>query len=71
MFPAVRDWSEAMMTALAGGMAMFFSAIPKGIAFAVIMAGGDGLRSSGPGASNVHLTRPVGSTAWSTPRLVF
>ena len=40
MFPAVRDWSEAMMTALAGGMAMFFSAIPKVIAFAVILVVG-------------------------------
>ena len=37
MFPAVRDWSEAMLTALAGGMAMFFAAIPKVIAFAVIL----------------------------------
>src|SRR3954466_3260147 len=38
MFPAVRDWSEAMMTSLAGGMAMFFAAIPKVIAFALILA---------------------------------
>jgi hypothetical protein len=37
MFPAVRDWSEAMMTSLAGGLAMFFAAIPKVIAFAVIL----------------------------------
>ena len=37
MFPAVRDWSEAMLTALAGGMAMFFAAIPKVIAFAIIL----------------------------------
>ena len=37
MFPAVRDWSEAMLTALAGGLAMFFAAIPKVIAFAVIL----------------------------------
>ena len=37
MFPAVRDWSEAMLTALAGGMAMFFAAIPKIIGFAVIL----------------------------------
>lgn len=40
MFPAVRDWSEAMMTALAGGLAMFFAAIPKVIAFAVILVVG-------------------------------
>src|SRR4051812_25484173 len=40
MFPAVRDWSEAMMTSLAGGLAMFFSAIPKVIAFAVILVVG-------------------------------
>src|SRR5581483_6310875 len=40
MFPAVRDWSEAMLTALAGGMAMFFAAIPKVIAFAIILVVG-------------------------------
>ena len=40
MFPAVRDWSEAMMTSLAGGLAMFFAAIPKVIAFAVILVVG-------------------------------
>jgi hypothetical protein len=40
MLPAVRDWSEAMLTALAGGLAMFFSAIPKVIAFAVILVVG-------------------------------
>lgn len=37
MFPAVRDWSEAMLTSLAGAMTMFFAAIPKVIAFAVIL----------------------------------
>src|SRR2546421_9720657 len=37
MFPAVRDWSEAMLTALAGGLAMFFVAVPKVIAFAIIL----------------------------------
>jgi hypothetical protein len=37
MFPAVRDWSEAMMTSLAGAMAMFFAALPKVLAFAVIL----------------------------------
>jgi Conserved TM helix len=40
MFPAVRDWSEAMLTSLAGGLAMFFGAIPKILAFAVIMVVG-------------------------------
>src|SRR5205085_9935924 len=40
MFPAVRGWSEAMLTALAGGLAMFFAAIPKIIAFAVILVVG-------------------------------
>lgn len=40
MFPAVRDWSEAMLTALAGGLAMFFAAIPKVIAFAIILVVG-------------------------------
>ena len=40
MVPAVRDWSEAMMTSLAGGLAMFFAAIPKVIAFAVILVVG-------------------------------
>jgi hypothetical protein len=37
MFPAVRDWSEAMLTSLAGAMAMFFAAIPKVLAFAIIL----------------------------------
>jgi hypothetical protein len=40
MFPAVNDWSEAVLTSLAGGMAMFFAAIPKVIAFAVILVVG-------------------------------
>ena len=40
MFPAVRDWSEAMLTSLAGGLAMFFAAIPKIIGFAVILVVG-------------------------------
>jgi len=40
MFTAVHDWSEAMLTALAGGLAMFFAAIPKVIAFAVILGVG-------------------------------
>jgi hypothetical protein len=40
VFPAVRDWSEAMLTALAGGLAMFFSAIPKLIGFAIILVVG-------------------------------
>jgi hypothetical protein len=40
MFPAVSDWSEAMLTSLAGGLAMFFSAIPKVLAFAVILVVG-------------------------------
>ena len=40
MFTAVSDWSEAMLTSLAGAMAMFFSAIPKVIAFAVILVVG-------------------------------
>ena len=37
MFPAVRDWSEAILTSLAGAMAVFFAAIPKVLAFAVIL----------------------------------
>jgi hypothetical protein len=37
MIPAVRDWSEAMLTSLAGGLAIFFAAIPKILAFAVIL----------------------------------
>jgi Conserved TM helix len=40
MFPAVNDWSEAVLTSLAGGMAMFFAAIPKVLAFAVILVVG-------------------------------
>lgn len=37
MFPAIQDWSQAMMTSLAGAMAMFFAALPKILAFAVIL----------------------------------
>ena len=40
MFPAVQDWSEAVLTSLAGAMAMIFSAIPKVLAFAVILVVG-------------------------------
>src|SRR5437660_8797653 len=40
MFPAVQDWSQAMLTALAGGLAMFIGAIPKVIAFAIILVVG-------------------------------
>jgi hypothetical protein len=40
MFTAVTDWSEAILTSLAGAMAMFFAAIPKVIAFGVILVVG-------------------------------
>src|SRR3954467_11672139 len=40
MFPAVKDWSEAMLTSLAGAMAMFFAAIPKVLAFVLILVVG-------------------------------
>jgi hypothetical protein len=40
MFPAVTNWSEAILTSLAGGMAMFFAAIPKVLAFAIILVVG-------------------------------
>src|SRR5262245_36242244 len=33
----VRDWSEAMLSSLAAAMALFFAAIPKILAFAVIL----------------------------------
>lgn len=38
--PAVSDWSEATLTSLAGAMMMFFAAIPKVLAFAVILVVG-------------------------------
>lgn len=37
MLPAVTDWSEAMLTSLAGALAMFFAAIPKVLGFIVIL----------------------------------
>src|SRR3954469_7496895 len=40
MFPAVKDWSEAMLTSLAGAMAMFFAARPKVLAFVLILVVG-------------------------------
>jgi hypothetical protein len=40
MFPAVRDWGEATLTSLTGAMMMFFAAIPKVLAFAVILVVG-------------------------------
>src|SRR4051812_36114424 len=40
MIPAITDWSQAMLTSFAGGLAMFVAAIPKVIAFAVILVVG-------------------------------
>jgi hypothetical protein len=40
VIPAITSWSEAMLTSLAGGLMMFFAAIPKVIAFAVILVVG-------------------------------
>ena len=40
MFTAVSDWSEALLTSLAGAMAIFFAAIPKVLAFGVILVVG-------------------------------
>ena len=40
MFTAVSDWSQAVLTSLAGAMAIFFAAIPKVLAFAVILVVG-------------------------------
>src|SRR5687768_13471744 len=40
MFPAVNDWGEATLTSLTGAMMMFFAAIPKVLAFAVILVVG-------------------------------
>jgi len=37
MESAITDWGQAMMTSLAGALAMFFAAIPKLIGFAVIL----------------------------------
>lgn len=37
MLPAVTDWSEAILTSLAGALAMFFAAIPKVLGFIVIL----------------------------------
>ena len=38
MLPAVRDWSEALLTSLAASLAMIFAAIPKILGFIVILA---------------------------------
>jgi hypothetical protein len=40
MFPAIRDWSEALLTSAAGGMALFFGALPRVLAASVILAVG-------------------------------
>jgi hypothetical protein len=40
MIPAVQDWSGAILTSLAGAMTVFFAAIPKILAFAVILVVG-------------------------------
>lgn len=40
MFPAVRDLSEAFLTSAAGGMALFFSALPRLLAALIILAAG-------------------------------
>lgn len=36
----VHDWGEAMLTSLAGALALFFAAIPKILAFAIILIAG-------------------------------
>jgi hypothetical protein len=40
MFPAIRDWSEALLTSAAGGMALFFGALPRVLAASIILAVG-------------------------------
>ena len=40
MITTVTDWGEAIMTSLAGGLAMIFAAIPKLIGFAIVLAVG-------------------------------
>ena len=40
MLPAVRDWSEALLTSAAGGMALFFAALPRVLAALIILAVG-------------------------------
>lgn len=40
MQSTITDWGQAMMTSLAGALAMFFAAIPKIIGFAVILIAG-------------------------------
>ncbi len=37
MLPAVTDWSQAMLTSLAGALTMLFAAIPKVLGFIVIL----------------------------------
>lgn len=37
MLPAVNDWSEAMLTSVAGALALVFTAIPKVLGFLVIL----------------------------------
>ena len=53
MLPAVRDWSEALLTSLAASLAMIFAALPKILGFIVILAIGwfvSGLISKGAAA---------------------
>jgi hypothetical protein len=53
MLGTISDWSEAVLTSLAGAMALFFAAIPKVIAFAIILVLGwvlAGLIARGAGA---------------------
>jgi hypothetical protein len=40
MFPAIRDWSDALLTSAAGGMALMLSALPRVLAAAIILAAG-------------------------------
>ncbi|HEY5897239.1 MAG TPA: small-conductance mechanosensitive ion channel [Burkholderiales bacterium] len=57
MFTTVTDWSEAVLTSLAGALALFFAAIPKVIAFAVILVVGWILAGLVAGAVGVILRR--------------
>ena len=58
----VTDWGEAVMTSAAAALAMFLSAIPRVIAFAVIVENaGYGSRSAAPIAGElVNAARDLG-----------
>jgi len=65
---AITDWSAAMMTSLAAALAMFLSAIPKIIGFAVILIVAWLLSSLVETLDRAHSVESLAARAHMSPR---